>query len=261
MTRWLTRPVATLFSTVLLGATVVGGCSAGLSVDDGAAGRPLLVGDECADLVVFGARGSMQDPRPNLGVGTEVRAAIEQLARRLHARSDTTLHVEAIGYDSSATPTAAEFLRHTADGSSMALDHLTSRAAQCPDSRFALLGFSQGAHVVHTAAMSIPVALASRVVLVGMIADPTTNPGDTITQWSYADHPTPGHGRLGAGPAIPPALRHAAISFCVAGDAICNDRGAPGDGQSPTHKHFYEKTSTARITATQLDLVLQRNGV
>ncbi|KQX74780.1 cutinase family protein [Aeromicrobium sp. Root472D3] len=256
--------------SALVAALVLAGCRApadppdrdarGPSHDTGTA-ADLLVADPCADLVVIGARGSTQDVGRNLGVGTEVRVTVEQLARRLHARSGTTVHVDPVRYDSAATPTAAGFLRNTAAGGALALQRLSTLADRCPDSRFALVGFSQGAHVVHTAATSVPSALVPRVVLVAMIADPSHNPDDPIARYSYAAEPTPGHGRLGAGPRIPDDLRRAAISFCVAGDAICNDRGAPGSGQSPTHQHFYEKTSTARVTADRLDRVLRAQGV
>ncbi len=262
MSRALTRAAAALTAVAVLG-----GCAAQSDGQDRQTERPrpsdtkLLVTDRCADLVVIGARGSTQDVHRNLGVGTEVRVTVEQLARQLRGRSDLTVHVEPVRYDSSATPTAAGFLRNTAAGGALALQRLSSLAAACPSSRFALVGFSQGAHVVHTAAMSVPAALVGRVALVAMIADPSTNPDDTIARWSYATEPTRGHGRLGAGPPIPAPLSSAAISFCVAADAICNDRGAPGSGQSPTHQHFYEKASTARITAARLDRVLRARGV
>jgi cutinase len=238
-----------------------GACAARPDDHGRPASRPVLADRTCADLVVIGARGSMQSADRNLGVGTEVRVTVEQLARRLRQRSDLTVHVEPVLYDSSPTPTAAGFLRNTAAGGTLALDRLTSLAARCPSSRFALVGFSQGAHVVHTAAMAVPPSVRSRVALVAMIADPTANPADPIARWSYSAEPTGGHGRLGAGPQIPVGLRRAAISLCVAGDAICNDRGAPGTGQSPTHKHFYERRSTAQVTAARLDRVLRANGV
>jgi cutinase len=254
----VTRRLARAAVAALL---VLGGCLADPDAPDRPRTLPVLTDRTCADLVVIGARGSMQSADRNLGVGTEVRVTVQQLALRVRQRAGVTTHVEPVLYDSSPTPTAAGFLRNTAAGGALALDRLTSLAAECPSSRLALVGFSQGAHVVHTAAMAVPSSVAPRVVLVAMIADPTANPDDPIARWSYAARPTSGHGRLGAGPPIPAALRRAAISFCIDGDAICNDRGAPGSGQSPTHKHFYERPSTARVTAARLDRVLRANGV
>jgi cutinase len=217
--------------------------------------------EPCADLVVIGARGSTQDPDLNGGVGTEVRRTVEALTRRLSRRTDLSVHVTPIRYDSAKTSTLAQYLGNTADGSRLMTARLRAGADDCPGSRFALIGFSQGAQVVHGVATRLPTSLARRVALVAMIADPLNNPGDDIARWSYAPQPTTGRGRLGAGPPIDADLRRVAISLCVAGDEICNDRGAPGGPPSDTHRHFYERPSAVQATAAQLDAVLRRAGL
>jgi hypothetical protein len=248
-------------SLVLLLAGCAGASPAASPAGSATAERPAgTVGTACADLVVIGARGSTQDPDLNAGVGTEVRRTVEQLTDLVHARSDRTVHVEAIRYDASAAPTLAAYLARTAEGTRQMTERLSALAGDCPDSRFALVGFSQGAQVVHGAAADMEPALAERVSLVAMIADPLTNPADPIRHWSYAKKPTGGNGRLGSGPPVDDDLRAVAISLCVAGDEICNDRGAPGGPPSDTHKHFYEKPSNARTTARQLDDVLRVHG-
>ncbi|MCW2842040.1 MAG: hypothetical protein JWR55_3523 [Aeromicrobium sp.] len=239
------------------GASPAGSATAGSATAERPAGT---VAEACADLVVIGARGSTQNPDLNAGVGTEVRRTVEQLTDLVHARSDRTVHVEAIRYDASGAPTLAAYLARTAKGTRQLTDRLSALAGDCPDSRFALLGFSQGAQVVHGAAADMAPALAARVSLVAMIADPLTNPADPIRHWSYAKKPTGGNGRLGSGPPVDDDLREVAISLCVAGDEICNDRGAPGGPPSDTHKHFYEKPATTRATARQLDAILAAHG-
>lgn len=216
----------------------------------------------CADLVVLGARGSTQDPALNSGVGTEVRRTTDRLVQLVEDRSDRTVRLEAIDYDSAAVATVEEFMAHAAAGSRRMAARLRSIARTCPDSRFALVGFSQGAQVVHGVAARMPSALARRVALVAMIADPRRDPDDQITHWAYGAEAATRPGKLGAGPAVDPDLRAAAISLCVAGDEICNDRGAPtGGGPSRTHKHFYEKPASVRATAAQLDTILQSQGL
>ncbi|MCL3819680.1 cutinase family protein [Aeromicrobium wangtongii] len=249
-----------------LGAAVLAlaGCSEATPgpSEPGTGTEPAATTDvRCADLVVLGARGSTQDPDLNDGVGTEVRRTTDELARRLHGRSGLTVRIEAIRYDAGATATRAAYQRHTVEGTRMMLSRLRTLASTCADSRFALLGFSQGAQVVHGAATDMPGDLAGRVVLVAMIADPLRDPTDAIAHWSYAEEPTRGNGRLGAGPPISAALRPAAISLCVEGDEICNARGAPGDPPSEVHKHFYERPAAVRATAARLDAVLRRNGL
>lgn len=257
MTRRLHRLAATAATALLLGACGAGSSDGGTGSGD----RPLLVDQTCADLVVVAARGSTQDPDRNLGVGTEVRVTIEELAHLLHRRSDTTVRVEPIRYDASKTATLAQYQDRVANGSRMMARRLQRLERRCPDSRFALVGFSQGAQVVHATAADLPAKLAKRVALVAMIADPRQNPTDEIERYGYADEPVTGNGRLGSGSPIDPDLRRAAISLCVEGDEICNDEGAPGGPPSATHRTFYEKPSTAKVTAERLDRVLRRNGV
>jgi hypothetical protein len=101
VTRRLTRAAATVAVSLVLGA-----CHAPSDGPDRRGALPLLTDRTCADLVVIGARGSMQSADRNLGVGTEVRVTVEQLARRLRHRSEVAVHVEPVLYDSSPTPTA-----------------------------------------------------------------------------------------------------------------------------------------------------------
>ncbi|MRJ76218.1 cutinase family protein [Aeromicrobium sp. SMF47] len=257
VTRRLPQLAATAVATLLLGS-----CGTGPTAGSGTSGdRTLLVDETCADLVVVGARGSTQDPDRNLGVGTEVRVTVEELAKLLHRRSDTTVRVDPIRYDSSQTATLAAYQRQVAEGSQLMIRRLEKLERRCPDSRFALVGFSEGAQVVHATAADMPAAVAERVSLVAMMADPRQNPTDAITRYGYASEPVTGSGRLGSGSPIDPDLRRAAISLCVEGDEICNDEGAPGGPPSATHRTFYEKSSTAKVTAKQLDRVLRRNGV
>lgn len=219
------------------------------------------VGDSCADLVILGARGSTQNPELNSGVGTEVRLTTDRLIQLIHTRSEHSVALQAIRYDSAATRTVDDFMAHAAAGSRTMTSTLRSIARSCPDSRFALLGFSQGAQVVHGAATRMPSALARRVALVAMIADPRRDPGDRILHWTYTGRPATLPGKLGPGGPIDPDLRAVAISLCVAGDEICNDRGAPSSAPSKTHKHFYEQPSSVRSTAAELDRILQTRGL
>ncbi len=242
-------------------ALLLAGCSSDAQETSTSTDATRAANGSCANLIVIGALGSTQNPDLNSGVGTEVRLTTDRLIRLVHARSAKTVGLEAIDYDSAAAASLDAYLAHTAEGATMMTSRLREIARACPDSRFALLGFSQGAQVVHGAAAHMPSELARRVALVAMIADPSRDPADRIRHWSYADSPAPQPGKVGAGAPIDPALRDVAISLCVAADDICNDVGAPGGPPSAAHKHFYEKPSTVRITAKQLDSILQAQGI
>lgn len=218
-----------------------------------------LVSTRCADLVVLGVRGSGQDADLNRGVGKEVLRTVKDLAHRVGSRAGTSVRLEAVPYDASGAATTAMYFEHVGAGASLAERQADEIVARCPDSRLALVGFSQGANVVHELADDVPAALATRIDLIGMIADPRRNPGDTIPQWSYAADPVPRAGLLGAGAPIDADVSQVAISFCVEGDEVCGGAGGGvvGNRTSRTHRFFYEQPTNAAITAEQLDRVLQ----
>ncbi|WP_332645169.1 cutinase family protein [Aeromicrobium sp.] len=218
--------------------------------------QPALVDTNCADLIVLGARGSDQSATKHHGVGTEVLASVTAMAEQLHTRSTKTVRIVGIPYPAVGGP---KYTANVFTGVSRARQLLTTLGKKCPDSQFGLVGFSQGAHIVHGAALELTPAQVRRVVLVAMISDPRRNPGDQITHWSY-DAATPGPGKLGAGTPIPKALRSKAITLCARDDEVCNWPPGGYSGQlSETHRHFYE--THAAQTGEQLVSVLTSNGL
>ncbi|WP_063050074.1 cutinase family protein [Nocardia arthritidis] len=129
-------------------------------------------------------------------------------------------------------------------------------AAACPNSRFAVVGYSQGAHVASMFAQEIGqgrgVLPAERVAAVALFADPTRNPGAPLfpgAPGKATPDPAPGTSgdRLesiaalpqapatggGIGPERDKAANFGALtgrvaSFCAAGDLACDaPDGAP----------------------------------
>ncbi|WP_216914596.1 cutinase family protein [Nocardia noduli] len=129
-------------------------------------------------------------------------------------------------------------------------------ASRCADTRFALVGYSQGAHVVSMFAQEIGkgsgVIPAEKVAAVALFADPTRNPGAPLFPGAPGKQtPDPAPGTSGArvaevaalpltpadGGGIGPdrdratdfaALTGRVASFCAAGDLACDaPNGAP----------------------------------
>lgn len=219
-----------------------------------------LVATTCADLVVLGVRGSGQAADQNRGVGKEVVRTVTDLAQRVRARSGASVRLEAVAYDATGTATTSAYFDHVTDGARLAAQQADAIATRCPDSRIGIVGFSQGANVVHEFADDVDPALARRIVLVAMIADPRRNPADPIRHWSYSGAPVPRPGLLGAGAPVDADVRGASISLCHRADEVCNGRGIRGAKTSAAHRYFYERPSTVAITAARLDEVLQANG-
>jgi cutinase len=221
---------------------------------------PVLVTTGCADLVVLGLRGSDQSLDMNFGSGQEILRSVRAMSADLHRKSDTTVRLEGIPYRAESAANAAIYQANIDDGVNRTHERIKELAERCPDSRVALMGFSQGAQAVHELAAE-PAKLSKRVVLVAMIADPRRNPDDSIASWSYGKS-APGPGKLGPGPELGSTLKGTAITFCATHDEICN--WPPGGYSGPlsdTHRHFYESSAHARSTGHQLAAILRKNGL
>lgn len=226
------------------------------------AARPLFVDKKCADLVVLGLRGSGQSPTKNAGVGAEVFKSVKNMVTRLHADSTTTVRLEAVTFRATRAETLAKYLDGVRDGQRRLGLQYANDSKRCKDSKFAIIGFSQGAQVAHEFSFDLPASRTHNLVLIAMIADPRKNPADSIAAWSYTAKPTTAQGKLGAAPTFAAGLRHIAISFCVEADEVCNRPSAGGlETMSTTHRRFYEKAGTVRSTGEQLNAILHRNGV
>lgn len=244
----------------LIGALLCLVVAAGCTTSDAEPPEP-LVSTTCADLVVLGIRGNNQAGDLNQGVGKEVLRTVTDLARRVQSRSGASVRLEAVDYDATGTATATAYFDHVTAGARRAGRQVDALVARCPDSRIAVVGFSQGAQVTHELVEHVSKTLARRIALIGMIADPRRNPADPIRHWSYANTPVPRPGLLGPGPAVDADVRAAAISFCHDADEVCNGRGVRGERTSAAHRFFYERPATVQVTAAQLDDVLRANGV
>lgn len=95
-------------------------------------------------------------------------------------------------------------------GSADLVAHLANQAAACPDQRFVLVGYSQGAAVVHTAlgtgatnvipgAVRMNGVVGSRVSAVLLFGDPLR-----LIGWS-----------------VPPQFGTRTANFCAPGDPVC----------------------------------------
>lgn len=207
--------------------------------------------DECADLIVLGLRGQAQSARAAGGVGAEVQSSTRALVERLEGSERVRL--EAIRYPADAAASMAEFDRDVEAGRVQLLARHAELGSACPRSRFVLIGYSEGADVVHRAVASMSAKQASNVAVVAVIGDPLRRPTDRVSTETYGSGPLDGRGSLAGGPPWGKDVRDRVISFCHADDNVCNvpPSGRQG-GISATHRTFYEKPSSARVTARRL---------
>ncbi|WP_083913837.1 cutinase family protein [Nocardia concava] len=127
-----------------------------------------------------------------------------------------------VSYAATALPWEGEvYGRSEREGVNNTRGTIADQAARCGATRFALLGYSQGANVAGDVAAEIGTGLGvippDRLVAVGLLSDPRRSPTDALV-----GPPVPGAGAAGARPGgfgwVSPVVR----SICAAGDLYCS---------------------------------------
>ncbi|MCI3275447.1 cutinase family protein [Streptomyces cylindrosporus] len=184
-------------------------CLAALSLVGGAGlttlSAPAATAATCSDIDVVAARGTFEPGTLGAIVGDPVYSALQQ---KLTGRNLTSYKVN---YPADLSLTSA------AQGNSDLVNHVTGQAAACPNQRFILVGYSQGANVVDNSigissdgavvgspiVATIPAALAPRVAAVLLFGNPIRALGKSVTG----------------------TYQSRTIDFCAQGDPICENGG------------------------------------
>lgn len=189
-------------------------------------GVPAASAAPCPDVEVVFARGTDEAP----GVGGVGQAFVDALRSQVGGRS---VEVYAVDYPASSDfASGVAFANTVVDGIRDAGSHVQDRAANCPDTRMVLGGFSQGAVVsgfvtadavppgvpVLSVPPPMPPEVANHVAAVALFGKPSA----------------PFLQSYGA-PAIVigPLYQSKTIELCAQGDTICD--GAPNGGPTIAH--------------------------
>lgn len=184
-------------------------CLAALSLVGGAGlatlSAPTATAATCSDLDVVAARGTFEPGTLGLIVGDPVFSALQKKI------TGKTLSSYAVNYPADLSLTSA------ATGNADVVNHVNAQAAACPNQRFILVGYSQGANVVDNSigissdgavvgspiVATIPAALAPRVAAVLLFGNPIRALGKSVTG----------------------TYQSRTIDFCANGDPICQNGG------------------------------------
>ncbi|MBK3639066.1 cutinase family protein [Streptomyces sp. MBT33] len=184
-------------------------CLAALSLVGGAGlttlSVPTATAATCSDIDVVVARGTFEPGTLGAIVGDPVYSALQQ---KLTGRNLSSYKVN---YPADLSLTSA------AQGNADLVNHVNGQAAACPNQRFILVGYSQGANVVDNSigissdgavvgspiVATLPAAVAPRVAAVLLFGNPIRALGKSVT-----------------GP-----YQSRTVDFCAKGDPICENGG------------------------------------
>ncbi|KPI28395.1 cutinase [Actinobacteria bacterium OV320] len=184
-------------------------CLAALSLVGGAGivtlTAPTASAATCSDIDVVAARGTFEPGTLGLIVGDPVFSALQ---RKLTGK---TLSSYAVNYPADLSLTS------TAQGNADLVNHVKAQATACPNQRYILVGYSQGANVVDN---SIGISSAGAVVGSPIVATLPAAVEPKVAAVLLFGNPIRALGKSVTG-----TYRSRTIDFCATGDPICENGG------------------------------------
>jgi cutinase len=153
----------------------------------------------CPDVEIVFARGTTEPP----GVGGIGQAFVDSLRSQLGGRS---VGVYAVNY-----PASNDFARSTPAGSDDMSAHVRAMAADCPNTRMVLGGYSQGAAVVDLATTYMPADVSDNVAAAAEFGGARSTFADSLS--------------AGPLPSVGPLYKAKTVEMCVPNDPICFQGG------------------------------------
>ena len=176
---------------------VIGAATAGWALPIASVNIATAAADPCPDVEIVFARGTTEPP----GAGGIGQAFVDSLRSQLGGRS---VGVYAVNY-----PASRDFDTSTPAGANDASAHIQSMAANCPNTRLVLGGYSQGAGVIDLSTTAMPPQVADHVAAAALFGAPRSAFADTLSP--------------GPLPTIGPLYAGKTIDLCVPNDPICSD--------------------------------------
>ncbi|MDT5246454.1 MAG: cutinase [Mycobacterium sp.] len=158
---------------------------------------PTAVAEPCPDVEIVFARGTSEPP----GVGRIGQPFVDSLRSQSGGRS---VGVYAVDY-----PATRDFDNSTPAGANDASSHIQSMAANCPNTRMVLGGYSQGAAVIDLSTTAMPPQVADHVAAAALFGGPRSAFADTLSP--------------GPLPTTDPLYAPKTIDLCVPNDPICSN--------------------------------------
>jgi hypothetical protein len=197
---------------------------------------------KCAAVLFVGARGTgeagpgsptwVPTPSDPYGLGAPVEALRKALLTDIAGRR--TVQTVSVNYNTNDVGTLltdpVSYFADLQSGVDWTTSYLTQWALTCPKQQIVLVGYSQGAMVMHRVMHLLGTKMMSRVTAAVLIADGDQVPGDNVTRYGSASLAAIGAGQYplfssisGSSPAtFSTTVGSRVLSVCNAGDIVCD---------------------------------------
>lgn len=203
----------------------------------------------CQRYTIYGLRGSGESSKGNHGMGATVGPAADAVKVKLGGRS---VLLKGIPYPAVSVETLIQdpqkFQLSMQVGEILLRRAITRRIKDCPGSKIAVIGYSQGAGVASETMRSLPTSAFRHVRVAALFAD-TYSAGQTKYSLNFdyfnPNRSTPvrrqGHGVFGA-KRLPAALPYK-LDVCFADDVVCDMSKSTGGAVAQAflagmHSHY-----------------------
>ncbi|MFF8018100.1 cutinase family protein [Streptomyces sp. NPDC007929] len=166
---------------------------------------PPALAAACSDVEVVAARGTFEPGTLGFIVGDPVYSALRKTA------AGKNLSSYKVNYPADLSPTSA------AQGNLDLVNHVKSQAAACPNQKFVLVGYSQGANVVDN---SIGISSAGAVVGSPIVATLPAAVEPKVAAVLLFGNPIRALGKSVTG-----AYQSRTLDLCAEGDPVCENGG------------------------------------
>ncbi|QWB21311.1 MULTISPECIES: cutinase family protein [Streptomyces] len=204
-------------------------CLAALSLAGGAGlatlSAPPASAAACSDVELVSARGTFEPGTLGFIVGDPVLSALQKKA------AGKNLTSYKVNYPADLSPTSA------AQGNLDLVNHVKSQAAACPNQKFVLVGYSQGANVVDN---SIGISSAGAVVGSPIVATLPAAVEPKVAAVLLFGNPIRALGKSVTG-----TYQSRTLDLCAQGDPVCEN----GGGDVGAHLSYRDDADAAATFA------------
>jgi cutinase len=164
------------------------------------AASPVAAADECPNAEVVFARGTGEP----VGPGGPGQAFFDSLTSQLPGK---TVNLYPVNY-----PSTADYVNSAHAGADDAVAHVQGTAANCPNTKIVLGGYSQGAGVMDMTSHRLSPQVANHVAAVALFGNPQSSYAKSMSDSQI--------------PPIDPSYSPKTIDICLPNDNICAEGGS-----------------------------------